>query len=1106
MDIRRRHLLQLTAWAAAAHALPAPAFGAAPRRADAADDAGPRAPLRWLDGAAPASFAGAAWGTPWPQGLVARDAAFALRTDAGGDVPVQSWPLAFWPDGSLKWSGHALGPDAPVAGAYTLVPAQAPTPATPGAGMVTADAAGWSVDTGALQCRIPRTGPFVFATLARRGQTRLADAELVVLTDDGADDEAAAPARRRYRSDLATAVVEQDGPVRAVMKLTGTHRHADRTALLPFTLRLYFYRGSSAVRILHTLVYDADPGKTFVRGIGLRARVALAGAPHDRHVRFVGADGGVFAESVRGLTGLRRDAGTLADDQHAGRPLPPVDTWPAPIAQGLAHIPAFGSWRLLQADSRGYTIAKRTGPGHAWVHAADGMRAAGTGYLGDAGGGVAFGVRHFWQGGPGQLDIDGADRDNARITLWLWSPQAPAMDVRTYHDGLGQDTFQAQRAGLDITYEDYEPGFGTPVGVARTSELGLQLLDATPAVQALVDIARRIETPPRPVPPPQVLHAAGVFSPFWAPAAGPRADARTRKLERQLDDLFAFYRDEVDRRGWYGYWDYGDVMHTYDPRRHAWRYDVGGFAWDNTELSTEVWLWHYFLHSGRADAFRLAEAMTRHTSEVDVYHLGPFAPLGTRHGVQHWSDSAKQLRISTALNRRFLYYLAADERLGDLLDEQVEGVRRLRDVVPGRKIGQKAADDPHEASVNFGTDWGAVAAAWFTAWERTGDARHRDRLLRSMAGIAAQPHGFFTGVAMMDLDTGAFARSPDTKLSVSHLSAVFGLTEICAELIANLPQPDFRAAWLAYCRLYDATPDEQRAALGQPLGKLNLRQGHARLLAYAAAQARDPALMAGAWQRFDAGNEGLKDADFAQRKVLKPEVLNDVTEAPRLSTNAAAQWGLGALGMLALDPLARPPAPVLVRDDFRTFDPRHWRVEAEADAPAAAARAAGGALLLDATAGLTVWLEQPLFGHYEIAFTRTVLDEGRPHDRVSDLNMFWEAQRGAARYSGKLETYDRTPMFYAGIGGNGNTTTRFRRHDGSGARVLLGEYLQAPWLLRANHPYRVRIVVDGAGTRLYVDNVLYFAAAGRIAPSGWFGLRTTKSRQRVEDFTVFRLA
>jgi hypothetical protein len=41
-------------------------------------------------------------------------------------------------------------------------------------------------------------------------------------------------------------------------------------------------------------------------------------------------------------------------------------------------------------------------------------------------------------------------------------------------------------------------------------------------------------------------------------------------------------------------------------------------------LSTDLWLWLYFLHTGRADVFKRAEAMTRHTGEVDVYHSGRF--------------------------------------------------------------------------------------------------------------------------------------------------------------------------------------------------------------------------------------------------------------------------------------------------------------------------------------------------------------------------------------------------------------------------------------------------------------------------------------------------
>src|SRR5690606_22547620 len=294
---------------------------------------------------------------------------------------------------------------------------------------------------------------------------------------------------------------------------------------------------------------------------------------------------------------------------------------------------------------------------------------------------------------------------------------------------------------------------------------------------------------------------------------------------------------EREQRRWYGFWDYGDVMHTYDADRHTWRYDVGGYAWDNSELSPDLWLWYQFLRTGRADVFRFAEAMTRHTGEVDVYHLGRWKGLGSRHNVQHWGCSCKQLRISSAIYRRFHYYLTADERTGDLLDEVACAEEAYAGIDPLRKVREDVyTPDPSALSVGLGTDWGALAAAWLTRWERHGDERARDKLLNTMAGIGALPCGFLTGEARLDLATGRFDTSRDA-VSVSHLSAVFGLPEICSELIAlDLGVPGFERAWLDYCRLYLADPEVQAAEVGHPLTGISLIQAHSRLAAHAAAR------------------------------------------------------------------------------------------------------------------------------------------------------------------------------------------------------------------------------------------------------------------------------
>ena len=176
--------------------------------------------------------------------------------------------------------------------------------------------------------------------------------------------------------------------------------------------------------------------------------------------------------------------------------------------------------------------------------------------------------------------------------------------------------------------------------------------------------------------------------------------------------------------------------------------------------------------------------------------------------------------------------------------EQIDAARTLRTVLATRKLpgaDARQVDNPKGdfAHLGFGTDWGSIAGAWLTEWERTRDPKMRDRLVASMKSIAAQPKGFFTGGERMNLVTGAFDISKDPKVDVSHLSAAFGLPEVCAELIELLNIPEFERAWLLYCELYNGTDEQQKAALGESFGSINLQQGHARLTAYAANRKKD---------------------------------------------------------------------------------------------------------------------------------------------------------------------------------------------------------------------------------------------------------------------------
>jgi hypothetical protein len=858
-----------------------------------------RVELSWLEQPI-AEPVGTTLGVPWPRGRHAAGTSFAVRTAAGASVPVQSWPLATWPDGSLKWTGHAVVASAPAAGPLAVFPGAAPvSPAKP----LTVSETGETVeiDTGVIRCRLNRRGTWLVDTIERGGKLIARHGRLVCLRQSQPDPEPGTPAvREEFVSDVASVTIEQRGPVRAVVKFEGRHASvavAGGRAWLPFVVRLYFHAGTEAVRVVHTFVFDGDESQDFIAGLGLRFDVPLRDPLYDRHIRFVGDEHGLWAEAVQGLTGLRRDPGAaVRAAQLAGQACPPLAEWDARVASRLQYVPTWSDFTLTQTSADGFAIRKRTRRGFSWIDAGAGRRAGGTAYVGGASGGLVFGLTNFWQSHPAQLDIRGAATEQAEATLWLWSPEAPPMDLRFYHDGMGQDTFEKQLEGLNITYEDYEPGFGTPHGVARTSEAMLWATEATPTRERLVALADTVRTPPRLVCRPEYYQSIGLFGGLWA--VPDRSNAARAQIEDQLDFCFDYYRRQTEQHHWYGFWNYGDVRHTYDADRHVWRYDVGGFAWDNSELSPDLWLWYSFLRTGRADIFRYAEAMTRHTGEVDVYHLGRFRGLGSRHNVLHWGCSAKQVRISTAVYRRCYYYLTADERVGDLMRELLDCDERLVDVSPGRKVGRSRGDTRYPADISFGTDWCSFAAAWLTEWERTGDVRWRDKLLTGMKGIGTMPQGWFSSGGGYDPKTGMIYPHDD-KPSASHLNAVFGAVEISAELLQLLSAPEYDKAWLQYCTVYNAEPEEQRRRMGRTFENRTLRQGHSRLTAYAAARLQDPELARRAWREFRA-HGGLPTTGLKATRLSGPAVLNPVDEAAAISTNSTAQFGLAAIQCLAL--------------------------------------------------------------------------------------------------------------------------------------------------------------------------------------------------------------
>ena len=855
--------------------------------------------VNWLDRAAPAVKTGVSFGVPFKRGERPAGEPMVATTPDGKTLPAQTWPIAVWPDGSVKWLGVAVSAGPETAGPLRLGKGTVEQP-----GFVLSaqqDATGISVDTGVLQCRINARGAALIAALKVAGREVARDGRLVAMTEDRSGAEATGVVREeRFESIVDAVTLEQAGPVRAVVKVEGRHQAVGGgRAWLPFTVRLYFTAGTEAVRLVHTFIFDGDQEKDFIRGLGVRFAVPLREQPHNRHVRFAGEGDGLWAEPVQPAVGRqgRFVAGPggadIYPDQLAGRRVPDAEQVDGRGRSLLAQWAVWDSFRLVQPNADGFTIEKRTNPQSAWIPAGAGRRAAGLVFVGDVSGGLAVSLKNFWQSYPASLEVRGAASAVAELTVWLWSPDAPAMDLRHY---------DIKAHGLEAVYEDVQPGFSTATGVARTSELTLFPSAAVPPKLETVQQAAVGRAPPVLVCAPEYLHAARAFGIWSLPD---RSTPFKRAIEDGLDETLAYYQKAVEQHRWYGFWDFGDFMHSYDADRHVWRYDLGGMAWDNSELGTDMWLWYSFLRTGRADLFRLAEAMTRHTGEVDCYHVGRFAGLGSRHNVRHWGCGAKEARISQAAYRRFYYYLTTDERVGDVMREMVRADVAATEFDPMR-LAQPATDAEKKIApgrVRLGPDWFAFVGNWMTEWERTGDPKWRDKILAGVNSLAAMPLGMKTGKNLVfgydPADSRLFQLSDVA--GDYNLATIMGGGEVAIELSEMLADPQWDRLWLQFCRLTTAPADVIRTDMqtGNE-GDSDARYARPdRLAAYVYYKTKNPAFAKRALGGGGFGG-GFRASGAPTRRVAGPDALNPLDESPRVSTNSAAQAGLLAIEILEL--------------------------------------------------------------------------------------------------------------------------------------------------------------------------------------------------------------
>ena len=239
-------------------------------------------PLHWIGSA---SNGPVCLGIPFAEGEL-KDVSLLNLSD---NIPTDTWVNARWADGSVKWAGlAAVVPQ----GSKGLSVKRIKRKNISALSWVTSTNDQIIVNTGKLIAYLPKKGCSFIDSLYMTDKRIGGSASLIASANN-----------TTYLSQLNKVEIEQSGQVRTVVKMEGIHQDNDRS-WLPFTVRLYFYRGSEQIRLVHTFIYNGDEHKDMINSLGIRLNVPMREMVYNRHIAFA-TDNGIWTEPVQPLDGRR---------------------------------------------------------------------------------------------------------------------------------------------------------------------------------------------------------------------------------------------------------------------------------------------------------------------------------------------------------------------------------------------------------------------------------------------------------------------------------------------------------------------------------------------------------------------------------------------------------------------------------------------------------------------------------------------------------------------------------------------------------------------------------------------------------------------------------
>lgn len=831
------------------------------------------------------------FGCMWEKGSCTEKTEYVCLNEEGKKVPLQSRITAYWPDGSIKWTAHTadsalLGEKIEVFPKEKLTETVEEVTCAKIQTKETADRI--YINGGSVSVEIAKNTNRLFEKVISEGREAGRNAKAVLqLEEPSVVDGYEAKLTKPYEGVLKEIQLEEQGDLQCIVKFTGCHKNKEGQEKLPFIIRMRINADCPTLQFTHTFLYDGEENKDFLKGLGISFEAPLAGEIYNRHVKVQG-DYGVFHEAMVPLTSWRpRVPVELYQTQMAGEKVTPEGEQLAIVNKVLQDTPYWSTYDICQDSASHFLIRKKLAPENCcYIDSLHGQRTKGAVSFGSEAGSVMVCIRDFWEKYPSGYTIQGMDSEKAECTVWFWSPTAMSMDFRHY----------ANRGYNQVCYEGYDYKGATPDGIACTNECTISFPKTLiPTDAEVLQFAEQANKPPVYVGSPEFYHERKAFGYWSLPSKNTEMECW---LEEQLEKAFAFYKEEVEQRGWYGMFNYGDVMHTYDGVRHQWKYDIGGYAWDNTELVPTLWLWLYFMRTGREDVFTLAEKLSRHASEVDVYHLGKYKGLGSRHNVRHWGCPCKEARIAMASHHRYLYYMTGDRRLEDIFEELKDNELSFLNKDPLGDFFDKK-DMVYPSHARSGPDWSSLCSNWMTRWERFNDTRYLDKIRVGIEDIRKAPLQLVSGPDFeFDPESCHLRYIGERTTGGCHLQICMGAPQVWTELGDLMEDEDWKKMVADLGRFYYLPREQQMEESNGLVGsrEFSLPFMAAGIAAYGAWYLKDEVLAKRTWKiLLHTQINGENHEGFQVRTTPDCGNKEQLKEIPWISTNFVAQFCLNVI-------------------------------------------------------------------------------------------------------------------------------------------------------------------------------------------------------------------